>query len=204
MIKACNLFCGVGGNRKLWQNVDVTAVELDPKIAAIYQDFFPDDKVVVADAHEYLLNHYSEYDFIWASPPCPTHSDIRRCGVQKGQYKALYPDMMLYQEIILLMHFAPKKCKWVIENVKPYYDLLIKGQYRGRHMFWSNFRIHHIKTSASEIDTMNNKKGKDKTGFDLSPYDRIDKRKAYRNCVDSKLGLHVFNCAFKNIQDRLF
>jgi len=76
MLKVLNLYAGIGGNRKLWEDVEVTAVEHDEWIAATYQKFFPNDNVVVADAHKYLLEHYKEFDFIWASPPCPTHSKI--------------------------------------------------------------------------------------------------------------------------------
>ena len=55
-MKILNLYAGIGGNRKLWGDThEITAVELDPKIAKIYQDFFPKDKVIVADAHQYLL-----------------------------------------------------------------------------------------------------------------------------------------------------
>ena len=57
-MKVLNLYAGIGGNRKLWTDVDVTAVELNPDIADIYWDFFPNDKVIVADAHQYLLEHY--------------------------------------------------------------------------------------------------------------------------------------------------
>ncbi len=78
--KALNLYAGIGGNRKLWENVDVTAVEIDPDIAKIYSHFYPVDTIVIGDAHEYLLNHYSEFDFIWASPPCQTHSRARFWG----------------------------------------------------------------------------------------------------------------------------
>ena len=73
-MKVLNLYAGIGGNRKLWEDVEVTAVENNAQIAKIYQDFFPDDKMVIADAHQYLLEHYKEFDFIWSSPPCPTHS----------------------------------------------------------------------------------------------------------------------------------
>ena len=73
-MKILNLYAGIGGNRKLWEDVEVTAVEYNAEIAAIYQEYFPDDTVIVADAHEYLLAHYKEFDFIWASPPCTSFS----------------------------------------------------------------------------------------------------------------------------------
>lgn len=53
-LKILNLYAGIGGNRKLWGRVhNITAVELNPKIAEVYKDFFPEDNVIVADAHEY-------------------------------------------------------------------------------------------------------------------------------------------------------
>ena len=124
-----NLYAGIGGNRKLWGDEhEITAVEINPEIAKIYQDFFPNDKVIITDAHQYLLEHFKEFDFIWSSPPCPSHSDIRRCGTHRGQNKAVYPNMQLYEEIILLKHFALIETKWIVENVKPYYNLLIEGK----------------------------------------------------------------------------
>ena len=102
-----NLYAGIGGNRKLWGDEhNITAIEYDPKTAEVYKQYFPNDNVIVTDAHQYLLEHYQDFNFIWSSPPCPTHSDIRRCGVQAGQYQAMYPDMELYQEIILLQSFT--------------------------------------------------------------------------------------------------
>ena len=62
-MKVLNSYAGIGGNRKFWGGVEVTAVEINPKIAKIYQNFFPDDIVVVGDAHQYLLNHFQEFDF---------------------------------------------------------------------------------------------------------------------------------------------
>lgn len=192
-MKILNLYCGLGGNRKLWGDKhQIVAVENNLKIAEIYSDFFPNDTVVIKDAHEYLLNHYKEYNFIWSSPPCPTHSDIRRCGVHAGQYEAQYPAMELYQEIILLKHFA--KCKWVVENVKPYYEPLIGGTLIERHLFWSNFYIPPIKTD-------DDRKHSDITdcsviyGFDLKGKDVSEKRKLLRNMVDPKLGKHILECA---------
>lgn len=197
-MRILNLYAGIGGNRKLWgDDHEVTAVEYIPEIAKVYGKLFPNDKVIVGDAHQYLLEHYKEYDFIWSSPPCPTHSDIRRCGVHKGQYEALYPDMALYQEIILLKHFA--KGLWVVENVKPYYEPLISGQLLGRHLFWSNFfitefyseddRVHNDITGTSVV-----------YGFDLKEHDVKEKRKLLRNMVDPHLGAHIFNSALNPIE----
>jgi len=199
-MKVLNLYAGIGGNRRLWEGVDVTAVELSPEIAAIYQEYFPDDKVIVSDAHEFLLKHYKDFDFIWSSPPCPTHSDIRRCGVHAGRYPAEYPDMNLYQEIILLKHFAPQACKWVVENVVGYYTPLIEPQVRHRHFFWSNFIIPEFKNRLDQR-THNDIVGSSSIyNFDISDTDLDDKRKILRNCVDPKLGLHVFESAFRKVQ----
>ena len=40
-MKILNLYSGIGGNRKLWEGHDITAVRSDPDIAKIYNDFFP-------------------------------------------------------------------------------------------------------------------------------------------------------------------
>ena len=77
-LKVLNLYAGIGGNRKLWKDVDVTAVENNPEIAEVYKQFYPNDKVIIADAHQYLLEHFKEFNFIWSSPPCPTHSKLRK------------------------------------------------------------------------------------------------------------------------------
>jgi DNA (cytosine-5)-methyltransferase 1 len=135
-MKILNLYACLGGNRYKWGDEhEITAVELDPELARIYQERFPNDIVIVADAHQYLLDHYKEFDFIWSSPPCPTHSKSRFWAHSKTQ--PVYPDMTLYEEIIFLQHhFNGKFC---VENVNPYYDLLIPGQKRGRHIYWTNF-----------------------------------------------------------------
>ena len=198
-MKILNLYAGIGGNRKLWQGHDITAVEYDQATADVYKSFFPDDEVIVADAHDFLLENYMNYDFIWASPPCPTHSDIRRMGVQAGMYQAEYPDMQLYQEIILLKNFLPDAAMFCIENVKPYYNPLIAPDaVLDRHYFWCNFKIQNY-ISDSKV-TMRSVLGLDEVqGFDLAGTSIKDKRKALRNMVDPELGLHILNCAM-NVQ----
>ena len=137
-MKVLNLYAGIGGNRKLWpDDVEVTAVERDLTIAGVYRKQFPDDKIVtMQDAHEYLRAHFDEFDFIWSSPPCQSHSRMIRSGRNR---KPRYPDMKMYEEILFLKHNF--KGKWVVENVVPYYKPLIHAEQRGRHMFWANFYI---------------------------------------------------------------
>lgn len=194
-MKILNLYAGIGGNRKLWpEGHEITAVELNPKIAAIYQKNFPNDRVIIADAHQFLLEHFKEYDFIWSSPPCPTHSICNMFLHAQGTIR--YPDMALYQEVILLQTWA--KCKWVIENVKPYYETLIKPQYSGRHCFWANFTITDIPLPPDFTRFA----GKKNT-VQGSRRAMGDNKLEERNMVNPKLGLHVFNCAFKIKQRNL-
>lgn len=140
-MKILNLYACLGGNRYKWNDVkddiQVTAVELDPEAARLYQERFPNDKVIIADAHQYLLDHYKEFDFIWSSPPCPTHS--RLVTSNKNKIKMKYPDMKLYQEVIFLDNFF--NGKYVVENVIPFYEPLIPAKKRGRHLYWTNFNL---------------------------------------------------------------
>ena len=58
-MKILNLYAGIGGNRKLWSDEhQITAVENNDKIAKTYKKYFPNDTVVVSDAHQYLLHNY--------------------------------------------------------------------------------------------------------------------------------------------------
>ena len=141
-MKILNLYACLGGNRYKWgEEHEITAVELDPHLAVMYQDRFPNDKVVIGDAHQYLLDHFSEYDFIWTSPPCPTHSRARfwTSSNTETQVQPVYADMKLYQEIILLENYY--KGLYCVENVIPYYTPLIPGVVWGRHTYWTNFPL---------------------------------------------------------------
>jgi len=201
IMKVLNLYSGIGGNRKLWQDVEVTAVENNESIAKVYQDYFPEDKMIIGDAHQYLLDHFKEFDFIWSSPPCPSHSRTSHFLNALGTIR--YPDMGLWQEIIFLQHFF--KRKYIIENVVSYYDPLIIPQQIDRHYYWANFKIPFIKFETSSIGRMGPVKknyGKPtaganhyKLGFDLQGYKGIDKNKVLNNCVHPETGLYILNCA---------
>ena len=205
-MKILNLYAGIGGNRKLWGDEhEVTAVEINPEIAKIYHDFFPGDKVIVTDAHEYLLQHFKEFDFIWSSPPCPTHSRIRFCMSQVKDTSDIehyrppkFPDMKLYEEIIFLTHFF--KGKFVVENVIGYYEPLIKPKKIGRHYYWANFILNDKKCKAEKIEKGNVKELSKFSGFNIDKYKNIDKRVVLRNCVNPEVALEIFNFAFKKPQ----
>lgn len=217
-MKILNLYAGIGGNRKLWGDEhEITAVEYKPGIAAIYKDLFPNDTVIVDDAHKYLLEHYKEFDFIWSSPPCPTHSRARfGLGVHGGKVKAVYPDMKLYQEIILLKHHF--EGKWCIENVQAYYTPLIAPTSIGRHWYWSNFYIPNDIdvepsgiTETKRIRPTSIKRSKagdfeERYGYDLSKYGGVDKRLVMINAVEPEIGKYILYHAINpyEINARLF
>ena len=202
-MKVLNLYSGIGGNRKLWTDVDVTAIEIDENIAEIYQDFFPNDKVIVTDAHQYLLEHYKEFDFIWSSPPCPSHSRMNFLGNEQEGKTIKYPDMKLYQEIIHLTHWF--KGKYCVENVKSYYKPLIHPQEVATHYYWANFYIRpvlnnprNIKRISAVQDHIDEKIRK----YGFEPNNKIKGAKGQQimnNCVNPELGLHIFNS--KNNQE---
>lgn len=193
-MKILNLYAGLGGNRKLWGDEhQITAVEYDPDIAAIYKNLYPMDNVIVEDAHQYLLENYDKYDFIWSSPPCQSHSSFRfNINVRFRGTKAVYPDMKLYQEIILLStHY---KGKYVVENVKPYYDPLIKPTaVLQRHLFWSNFDIPNKEFNKTMIRSAQIPDLQKLHGIDLSNYKISNKRQLLRNCVLPELGAYVLD-----------
>lgn len=200
-MKVLNLYAGIGGNRKLWTDVDVTAIELNPQIAKIYQDFFPQDKVIVADAHQYLLDHFKEFEFIWSSPPCPSHSRIRKySAVARGQNLPIYPDMKLYEEVLFLQGYH--KGTYVVENVIAWYEPLIKPQEINKHYFWANFLISPIETKSrchdSGIAILQERKGFDLSNIKLGG--GIDKKMLLRNCVEPETGLHILNCCTERLR----
>jgi DNA (cytosine-5)-methyltransferase 1 len=196
-MRVLNLYSGLGGNRKLWKNVEVTAIENNPKIAKFYQDHFPKDTVIITDAHQYLLEHYFEFDFIWSSINCPSHSRARFWASKGKRYKPVFPDMKLYEEILFLEHYF--EGKWCVENVKPFYVPLLKPSVIiERHLFWSNFFINLIKLPKNRIFNGNIDVWQNVTGFDISKYEfTIRKDKILRNCVEPELGLHILNCSEK-------
>ena len=200
-MKILNLYACLGGNRYKWDEVadiEVTAVEWDEDLARLYQERFPDDKVIVADAHQYLLDHYKEFDFIWSSPPCPTHSRVRISQKNRKNFKPVFPSLTLYEEIIFLKHYF--EGKYVVENVIPFYEPLIPAHQRGRHIYWTNFNLPNDlgerKMFNNMVERGNIKELSEFHDYDFTKYkgkQRINK--IARNLVDYEAGKTILETA---------
>lgn len=200
--KVLNLYAGIGGNRKLW-NANVTAVERQEDIAAIYQAQHPNDTVIIGDAHEFLTANYDGFDFIWSSPPCQSHSKMDRAN---SRNKPRYADLRLYEEIIFLQTYH--KGKWVVENVKPYYEPLITPTVKiGRHLFWSNFQFtaRDIPRPAGFIASNGQATANDlKAWLGLTYEGNIYyannhcPAQVLRNCVHPMIGAQIFQAAMNS------
>lgn len=202
--KVLNLYACLGGNRAKWdevcENLEVTAVELDPELAKLYQERFPNDIVIVEDAHQFLLDHYKEFDFIWTSPPCPTHSKLIITQKTKKTFIPSFPDMRLYEEIIFLDNFFDGK--YVVENVISYYDPLITAKKRGRHLYWTNFNLPSNINDRKDADGLMNgvkneiNKWSEFHDYDFYKYKGEQRRdKIARNLVDYEAGKTIFSVA---------
>lgn len=207
MIKVLNLYACLGGNRYKWDEVadiEVTAVELDEELAKLYKERFPNDEVIVADAHQYLLEHYMEFDFIWSSPPCPSHSRARFANASNylTECKPIYPDLKLYEEIIFLQHYFTNG-KFVVENVTPFYEPLIPGKKRGRHIYWTNFNIPiEFGRQSPNMEAKGDMPRWCKFHeYDFYKYQGNQRtQKIARNLVDFEAGKTIFECAIGIIQ----
>lgn len=215
-LKVLNAYAGMGGNRKLWENVEVTAIENDSIIAAEYKAQFPDDQVIIGDAHHYIMEHYDEFEFVWSSIPCQTHTDNN--NFLHYQDKRTYPHWKLWQEIIYLEKWTRgKNIKYCIENVNPYYREFISPTFKiGRHYFWSNFHvpnqvykspfsITNAKPKQRVTAKAHRKRMLEYLGMDLKTDLKGLKHpnQVINNCLHPKIGLKIFEHAFIKEQDSL-
>jgi len=136
-----DLFAGVGGTALGIQNFledrNITysyyAVEYDNEIIKAHELFRPQSIVIEADAYIIVYSDLREYAFIWASPPCQSHSQCNMFWDRRN------PDMRLWD---LINYFKELSKPFIVENVKPYYKPLIKPTLKiRRHYFWSNLPL---------------------------------------------------------------
>ena len=205
-MKILNLYACLGGNRYKWGNEhEITAVELDPVLCELYKERFQNDTVICTDAHKYLLDHYKEFDFIWSSPPCPSHSRARFWASKGGLNKPIYPNMKLYQEIILLQNYY--NGLFCVENVIPFYQPLIPGKKRGRHIYWTNFAIPEILSNRNISGIVSAKNELSKLSeihnYDFKKYKGSQRVvKIARNLVDYEAGKSILDAAIYSFEQR--
>lgn len=208
-MKILNLYAGLGGNRKSWTNHEIKAVEIVPEIAEIYRKLFPGDQVIIADVMQFVRKeNLGSYDFIWASPPCKTHS----CATTK---KFRYvPDLTSIHGLRIFLDY---QCEtpYVIENVQPFYKLPKEYQPTfkiDRHLFWANFfvpvpekslinsrisdlphkrdRSLYMRGSIEELASFHN--------YDLSIIENLSNRESLlRNMTHWKIGKYILDCFMK-------
>jgi len=110
--------------------------------------------------------------------------------------------MRLYQEILFLKYNF--KGKWVVENVKPYYEPFIKpDMYLDRHLFWSNFMILPANFKRENIRTAQIPQLSKQHGFDLTGIKLKNKRQVLRNCVLPEVGKHILDCTLSHLQEEI-
>lgn len=203
-MKILNLYSGIGGNSNLWNDNEheITNIELNEKISSVLQKRKPNQNHVIADAHQYLLENYANFDFIWSSPPCQTHSRMNKFTRHNT---IRYPDGKLFEEILFLKHWF--KGKWIVENVVPYYDPPFNPTKIGRHLFWSNFSIPDIDIpTPPNFINLANLKGKQimMDWLDIHYEENIYYGKNHcpvrilRNCVHPSIGLKILDAVNKD------
>jgi len=209
-MKGIILYAGVGGESELWDDTqhELTHVEYNAKIAGVLAKRKVKRKVIVADAHQYLLDHYKEYDFVWSSPPCQRHSKMNKATRHN---MVRYVDGKLFEEIIFLKTYFTGL--WVVENVVPYYEPVYNPKKIGRHLFWSNFEIPDMQDAPKSPKGMMNLAtvGQKKTMMDWLGI-HYDENIYYegnhcpvqvlRNCVHPLLGQHVFQSALNYLNKK--
>jgi DNA (cytosine-5)-methyltransferase 1 len=99
-----DLFCCAGGAARGYQRAGfhVTGVDIAP------QPRYAGDEFHQADAIEYVVAHWREFDAIHASPPCQHYSPLNALSPEK-----VYPDLIVPTRSVLDASGRP----YVIENV---------------------------------------------------------------------------------------
>ena len=197
-MRVLDLYAGLGGSDKGIRSVlekkgidyEYVAIEIDPKVAEAHRKNNPGSRVIVADALSWLPE-VKNFDFVWASPPCKTHSKWNMVWASRRE-KHPKPDPTLW---FLIREFRSLGINFVVENVDPYYKDPCKPTIKiGRHQFWTSFPIKKFDFISRE------KPFPEMTIRDWLQYHQLetvegkaqDKRQALRNCTHYSIAAGIF------------
>lgn len=107
--KCLDLFCCAGGASKGYSDAgfEVTGVDV------VYHPNYP-FRFILANALEYLQNHWREYDFIALSPPCQFGTGIQHLGKARNGSYPVHLNLIPQSQELVLQTGKP----YVIENVQ--------------------------------------------------------------------------------------
>lgn len=106
-MKALDLFCKAGGATKGLQEAGyhVTGVDIAPQPRYCGDRFFQDDAMAWLRGERELL---SNFDLIWASPPCQFYSEL-----VPPAYRETHPNLL--PEVLSILRVQP--VPYIVENV---------------------------------------------------------------------------------------
>ncbi len=158
MLRILDLFCGVGGVARGFQKYllengiefEYYAVDINDAILLAHRILNPHSVTLKRDAYSFTDHELRSYDFIWASPPCESHSRLMWIYNKNQPEKWEPPDKKLWQLIERLYRLG---IPFVVENVRPYYRPPMRPtSYVCRHALWSNLSIPPFDYSRINID----------------------------------------------------
>jgi len=143
-MKALDLFCGLGGwsDGLVLEGFDVTGVEIEPKIAALYKH-----RVIVADVCSLNPEDFRGFDLIVGSPPCRNFSILTTLGSHLKWKTRPDPEGEGMRLVNAFLNFIEKANPsfWLMENVpflQRYYKkakCTTKLEGDMRRCLWGNF-----------------------------------------------------------------
>ncbi|MHA1887546.1 MAG: DNA cytosine methyltransferase [Promethearchaeota archaeon] len=139
-MKILDLYAGLGGTAKGIQKAlaefaidyEYFAVDNNHNICIAHKQNNPSSQIICDNALNWL-KYINKFDFIWASPPCQSHSKLQYI------HKNRLIDWSLWHIIDVLRR---KNIPYVVENVLVYYNEPFEHTLMvGRHCFWSNIKL---------------------------------------------------------------
>jgi len=197
-VRVLDLYAGLGGTDKGIRKVaaekniklDYYAIEIDPAVCQAHKKNHLESNVICADVKDWL-DKVTDFDFVWASPPCQTHS-INNYSNKAIGYKTKPVDWSLWHVIDILQR--AETIPFVVENVKIWYNEPFKHNFKlDRHYFWTNLQLvpfDYHKKPAKEWCHISVKDWQEY--HQLEPATTGDKRQQLRNCVHWSIAAGIF------------